>query len=103
MVHQILTMTDVQQVTLQVAPLDADGNPIALNVTWTSSDPSVGLVVSEDTLSCLVTTPFERGAANVTASAPGRESEIQPIAYGPGVPGKLNMSVGTPVSDLVGS
>lgn len=100
MVHPIITMTDVEQVTLAVSPTDAAGNPIALNVTWESSDPSVELVPSNDTLSCLCKTPLSQGAANVTATAPGHEPEIQPIAYHPAVPGRLNMTVGTPVSDL---
>lgn len=102
MVHPVLQMTDVQKVVLQVAPQMANGEPSSPTVTWTSDDPSVGINVSADTFSCEVTTPLERGAANITAYVPGYETEIQPIAYSPGLPGKLNMSVGTPVSDLEG-
>ena len=101
MVYPPLTMSDVQKVLLSVNPLKPDGTPDPVEVAWKSSDPAqVGLEpVVGDSHQCYATTPLDAGKANVTASAPGYDDEVQPIVYASGQKRKLNLSAGSPEPD----
>lgn len=67
-----LLLTDVQKVTLTVAPLDAAGNPGKIDgkPTWTSSDESIATVAaSDDGLSAVVTAVGPLGTVQIVAKA----------------------------------
>lgn len=65
------TLTDVQKVSLSIAPVDAAGNPAPVEtVAWTSSDEKVLTVVAAaDGLSAVATAVGPLGTAQVTVSA----------------------------------
>jgi hypothetical protein len=68
----VLTLTDIQKVTLTVAPLDAVGNPAPIDgkPVWTVSDETLAtLSVSEDGLTCEVLTVGPFGSFQVKAEA----------------------------------
>lgn len=98
-----LRMLDVEKVLLSVAPQKANGDPdTEVTVSWTSSAPEqVGVEPSteDNGRSAWALTPLERGAATITVSAPGYETDTLEIAYEPAVAGKLNLSAGTPVPE----
>jgi len=111
-----IVMLDVERVLVSVAPRKPNGDPDpTVQVAWASSDPAqVGVEVLPEhegldaeglpitipgTHEAWLLTPLDRGAADVTISAPGYETTLQPLSYEPGVPGQLNVSVGTPVPD----
>jgi hypothetical protein len=111
-----IVMLDVERVLVSTAPRKPDGTPDpAVQVSWVSSAPDqVGIEVLPEhegldaeglpitipgTHEAWLLTPLDRGAADVTISAPGYESTLQPLSYEPGVRGQLNVSVGTPVPD----
>ena len=111
-----IVMLDVERVLVSTAPRKPDGTPDpTVQVEWVSSAPDqVGVEVLPEhegldaeglpitipaTHEAWLLTPLDRGAADVTISAPGYESTLQPLSYEPGVPGQLNVSVGTPVPD----
>jgi hypothetical protein len=65
-------LTDVQKVTLSVQPVDAAGNPAALDgaPVWTSTDPSVlDVVASADGLSAVATAVGPLGTAQISVLA----------------------------------
>jgi hypothetical protein len=66
-----LTLTDIQMVSLAIAPVSAAGNPAEVqSVVWASSDESILTVVaSEDGLSAVATTVGPLGTAQVTVTA----------------------------------
>lgn len=88
------TLLDTESVELSVSPTDAAGNPASVTPTWESSDPSVGLEVSDDGLSATATTPQESGSSVITVSAPGFRPWQVMIGYAPPKPGEMNLSVG---------
>jgi hypothetical protein len=100
-----ITLNSDQKEAINVAPLLADGSPdLAAQVSFSSSDPSVGLdaVVADGAgnYSAFILTPGQSGAATITVSAPGYDSESVDVSYAPLVARKLNISFGQPVSDL---
>lgn len=66
-----LTLTDIQKVSLSIAPVSAAGNPAPVeNVVWTSSNPEVlEVVASEDGLTAVASTVGPLGTAQVTVVA----------------------------------
>lgn len=67
-----LVLTDIQKVTLKVAPVSKAGNPAPVDGApkWsTSNDAVVTLSVSDDGLSCEVVTTGVLGTAQVSAVA----------------------------------
>jgi hypothetical protein len=66
-----LVLTDTQKVALSIAPVDAAGNPAAVEeVTWEVSDSAVlTLAVAEDGLSAEVVTTGALGTAQVSVKA----------------------------------
>lgn len=66
-----LTLTDIQKVSLSIAPVSAAGNPAPVDsVVWTSSNPEVLTVVaSEDGLTAVASTVGPLGNAQVTVVA----------------------------------
>ncbi len=68
----MLVLTDVQKVSLAIAPKSAAGNPAPVDgvPTWSSSDESVlVLTVSDDGLSAEAETTGKLGTAQVNVSA----------------------------------
>ena len=100
-----IKMLDVEKVLLSIAPQKADGTADdAVTVSWSSSDPSQVSVepsTADNGRSCFALTPLESGVAIITVSAPGYASDTVEVSYAPGIPGKLNLSAGNPVSDIV--
>jgi hypothetical protein len=111
-----IALLNVERVKIATAPLKADGTPDStVIVSWASSDPAqVGIeplpehdgldaegnpITIPDTHAAWATTPLDSGAAEITISAAGYETDVLPISYVPGVPRRLNVSVGTPVPD----
>jgi hypothetical protein len=67
-----LTLTDIQEVPLSVAPVDAAGNPGKIDgvPAWTASDPTVGtLQVAADGLTAKFVTTGKLGVCQVTVTA----------------------------------
>lgn len=98
-----VSMVDVEKVELSASPTKPDGTADdSVAISWVSSDPAqVGIEEIPDSNGrrIFATTPLDKGAADVTISAKGYETTVQPIEYTPFVPGQLNVSAGTPVSD----
>ena len=95
-----ISMQSNNKVQLSATLLKPDGSEdTTTQLSWSSSDPSVGLEVSDDTKSAWVTTPAESGDAIITVSAHNYESDTIHVTYTPFVPGKINLTVGTPVED----
>jgi hypothetical protein len=87
-------------VLLSTSPTDQDGNPTSVIPVWTSSNPEqVGLEVSEDGLTAWALTPLLEGSAIITVSATGFQSATIEISYSEPIPGQLNLSAGTPITD----
>lgn len=71
----MLQLTDVQKCTLTIAPVDAAGNPAALDgaPAWTSSNPTVlDVVAGSDGLTAVVTALGPLGDSQVSVSADAR-------------------------------
>jgi hypothetical protein len=67
-----LVLTDIQEVTLSVAPVSAAGNPAPVEgpPVWSVSDPTVGAVtVAADGLSAKFVTTGKLGLCQVNVSA----------------------------------
>lgn len=95
-----VVLKDSEKVLVAVAPLLANGEPdTTVDVTWESSDPSVGIEEQADGRSAYILTPGESGSATITVTAQGYESETLSVSYEPGAPRHLNLSVGTPEPD----
>jgi hypothetical protein len=94
-------LLDTEKVLISVAPKNADGSDDAsVDVSFSSSDPSVGIEEQEDGRSAFVLTPGESGSAIISVSAPGYAGESLEVSYASGAPRALNLSVGSPQSDL---
>jgi len=111
-----IALLNVERVKIATAPLKADGTPDTTAViTWASSaTDQVGIEPMPEheendaegvpflvpaTHMAWATTPLDSGAAEISISSPGYETDVLPISYVPGVPRRLNVSVGTPVPD----
>lgn len=69
-----LTLTDIQEVVLSIAPKDEEGNPAPLDgvPTWSSSDAAIVTVTAAaDGLSATAATVGPLGTATVTVTAQG--------------------------------
>jgi hypothetical protein len=94
-----IKLLPTEKVLLSSTPIKDGADDTSVDISWSSSDPSVGIEEQEDGRSAYVTTPLDAGSGEITASAPGYEDEIFPVSYAAPVPGKLNVTVGVPVSD----
>ena len=99
-----IKMFDVEKILLAVSPVAADGTvDETVSVEWSSSNPeAVQIEVIPDTNGRQVwaLTPLDSGSSNISVTAKGYDTDEVMIEYLPFVPGKLNMSAGTPVSDI---
>lgn len=79
----MLTLQDVQQVTLSIQPVDAKGNPAVLPAppVWSASDATILTVTAAtDGLSALAVAVGALGSAQVTVTAqPDVDPSIAPI------------------------
>jgi hypothetical protein len=111
-----VTCVSVERILISTAPLAADGTPdTAAVITWASSAPEqIGIEPLPEhdgldaegqpttipaTHQAWATTPLDSGAADITMSSPGYETDVLPVSYVPGQRRRLNVSVGTPVPD----
>ena len=95
-----VVLKDTEKLLISVAPQLANGDPdTSVDVSFVSSDPSVGVEEQADGRSAYILTPGESGSATITASAPGYAPEDIAVSYEPGVPRSLNLSVGNPEPD----
>jgi len=102
-----LTLTDIQEVVLSIAPKDVEGNPAALEgvPTWTSSDVAIVTVTpAADGLSATAITVGPEGAATITVVAQGdltgggtdTVTDTVEITVVGSQASSLNVSAGTP-------
>jgi hypothetical protein len=95
-----VVLKDTEKVLVSVAPKKPDGSDDTdVDVSFASSDASVGVEEQPDGRSAYVLTPGERGSAVITVSAPNYADETLSISYEPGAKGSLNLSVGSPEPD----
>ena len=92
--HDLITMLDAEKILLSASP-DKPVVPV-----WVSSDPAqVSVEPAADGLTCLCNNLTETAAADISLTAPGFTTEIQPLAFAPPIPGRLNLSAGMPMPD----
>jgi hypothetical protein len=96
-----VVLNSEQKVLISVNPLKPNGEADPdVDVTFSSSDPSVGIEEQADGRSAFILTPAESGSAQINIQASGYDSETLDVSYSPPQKGKLNVSVGSPQSDL---
>jgi hypothetical protein len=93
-------LTDTQQVSLAVEPLDSKGEPTSDTLTWSTSDATViSLVPSADTLSCMCVAgvPSAAGSAVTVTATDGVLSASDSFIVVAGTAASLVITEGTPV------
>lgn len=94
-------LTSEQKVLITINPIKPTGESDPdVDVSFSSSDPSVGIEEQPDGRSAYIQTPGESGSARITVSAPGYEEQPVDVTYAPPVKGELNVTIGQPESDL---
>ena len=110
-----LTLSDVERVHLSLAPKLADGSADPGPFTWTSDNTAIAQIVGEDasgapdptntaptTPNVWLLTPAGPGVVTITAESanPDVDGNSIEITITEGRHGDVNLSAGTPVSDL---
>lgn len=96
-----VTLFDSEKAMLTVAPRLPNGDPdTTVEVSVTSSDSTQVGVEQIDARNWWITTPLDSGSATLTLDAPGYEADTLAVSYSPGLPRRLNVTVGAPVSDI---
>jgi hypothetical protein len=92
----IVQLTDTQQVTLAVQPVDSKGFPTSDSLTWSTADGTVvSLQPSADSLSCLCVAG-NPGLGVVVTVTDGVISATESFDVVPGGVATLQISEGTP-------
>jgi hypothetical protein len=110
-----LSLSDVERVQLSLAPKLANGTDDPGPFAWVSDNPAVASIVgvaadgSPDlantqptTATVWVLTPADAGSANIvaTSASPNVDGNSIALTITEGRSGSVNLSAGTPVSDL---
>lgn len=103
-----LVLTDIQQVELSIAPVDAAGNPAPVDgvPTWDVSDPTLGtLTVATNGLSAMFVTSGKLGSGQINVSADADMGEgvktitgVQEIEITASEATSLGITAGTPTN-----
>lgn len=93
---EAVTLTDSQQVTVAIQPVDKKGFPVTDQITWTSGDESiVGLQVSADGYSAVLVAGAP-GSTSVTPADPNGLSDVVAVTVTAGPASGLQATVGVP-------
>lgn len=93
---EAVTLTDSQQVTVGVQPVDKKGYPVTDELTWTSADESIAsLMVAADNYSAVIVAGAP-GSTSVTVADANGLSDVIAVSVTAGTASGLTATVGTP-------